>query len=393
MRQASQHNVDPRRREKKPMQQDFARLSDLLSSIKSSILLLEQKRDQIQLEVERKEKVIKRMRRARVAEPLAEDEDEADLADVPPAARLIVPADVLDLSDLETTEIEWCGTSGLKLTVLAGLEQLTKLQVVSFRSGFIRKPSGLAHLSATLRVLELYENRLRTLEGVQGLANLETLDISYNRLGRLEPEFLAPVGAHLTRLYVAENKLLEISADAMRPMVNLRLLDLGGNNLRKIQGLETLVNLEELWLGKNKITKLEGFQALTKLKRLSVQSNRIRRIENLECLLALEELYLSDQGIDEIRGLDTLKNLSTLDLTNNQLTSTSGLPELPLLTDLWLAANKIASYEDVDRLQPLLPAIDTLHFERNPIADDFEYRKHLKAAFPTLHYIDATVCR
>jgi len=115
-------------------------------------------------------------------------------------------------------------------------------------------------------------------------------------------------------------------------------------------------------------------------------------MEGLDGLLFLEELYLSDQGIAAIEGIEALQKLNTLDLTNNQLTSTKGLPHLPLLTDLWLAANKISSYEDVDSMQPLIPVIDTLHLERNPMAQDFEYRKHLKAKFPTLHYIDATAC-
>jgi len=201
---------------------------------------------------------------------------EEDVKDIPPAQRLIVPADVVELDgDMETTELEWCGTSGLKLTLIAGLERLQKLKVISLRSGFIRKPSGLAHLAKTLEVLELYENRLRTLEGVEMLEKLSTLDVSYNRLGAMEPAFLLPIGSHLVKLYMAENKLSEINVEAMHSMVNLRLLDLGGNNIRKIQGLDALVNLEELWLGKNKITKLEGLENLAKLKRLSVQSNRL----------------------------------------------------------------------------------------------------------------------
>jgi len=374
-------------------------LSALLATVKQQLEQLEAYRDALQANVQRKEAIVARLRGrvVRVREPVDEEEEE-DLKDVPPAQRLIVPRDVIPevfdrrVDEPPVTSVEWCGTSGLKLTLIAGLEPLAQLAHVSFRSGFIRKPSGLAHLAKTLKVLELYENRLRSLEGVECLEELETLDVSYNRLGTMEAQFLAPIGAHLTKLYMAENNLAEISVDALRPMVNLKLLDLGGNNLRLLQGLDTLVNLEEAWLGKNKITKIEGLGALTKLKRLSLQSNRLRKIEGLETLTALEELYLSDQGIAEIQGLDALQRLNTLDLTNNQLTSTKGLPWLPLLTDLWLAANQIASFDDVDRLVPVVPVVETLHLERNPIADDFEYRKYLKRTLPTLHYIDATQC-
>ena len=369
-----------------------------LSALGGVVSRLEERKAQLEAEVRRKADVVWRLeqRRARgvgfaAPAPGAGAGEEEDLSDIPPSQRLIVPADVVDVvSQPDMTELEWCGTSGLKITLIAGLEHLTKLEVVSLRSNFVRRPSGLGHLRDTLRVLELYENRLRTLEGVEVFHLLEVLDVSYNRLGALEAAFVAPLGPTLQRLYVAENKLGEMNPDALRPLVNLRVLDLGGNNLREIRGLETLARLEELWLGKNKITRIQGLDGLKVLKRMSLQSNRITKMENLGALTELEELYLSDQGIARIEGLEKLVRLTTLDLTNNKLTSTQGLPLLPELTDLWLAANAIASYADVDRLVDVCPALDTLYLERNPIALDFEYRKRLKATLPTLTVIDAT---
>jgi len=352
---------------------------EALNQAREKIASMEERKADLVAEITRKSLVIQRY-------------NEPDLDDVPPSQRLIVPADVIDVSDMEATGLEWNGTSGLKITLIAGLDHLKNLEYVSFRSGFIRKPSGLEHCNKTMKVLELYENRLRTLEGVQTLTLLETLDISYNRLGKMEAKFLTPL-TNLTKLYIAENKLAEIDAEALRPLVHLEVLDLGGNNLRKIQGLETLVNLRELWLGKNKIVKIEGLDTLRSLVRLSIQSNRITKIENLDKLVTLEELYLSDQGIAQIEGLDTLEKLTTLDLTNNKLTSTAGLPPLPELTDLWLAANQITSFDEIERLVPLLTEkIDTLVFERNPVWETPDYRKKVKALFPSLAYIDADPC-
>lgn len=322
-----------------------------------------------------------------------EEEEEEDMKDVPPAQRLIRPEDVLDLADEEATELEWNGTMGLKLTVITGLERLKKLEYVSFRSGFIRVPSGLAHLAPTLAHLALYENRLRTLKGVETLTKLRVLDVSYNRLGHLQPECLLPL-VNLEEFYAAENRLTEIDPTALSRCTRLRILDLGGNELRRIQGLETLVALEDLWLGKNKITEVKNLERLTSLRRLSIQSNRLTKIQGLSTLTHLRELYLSDQGICAVEGLDEVApRLEALDLTNNKLTSTAGMPPLPCLTDLWFAANQVTSYEEIERLVPLLPKIDTLVFERNPIAQDFEYRKRVKAMFPTtLTVIDATPC-
>lgn len=39
-------------------------------------------------------------------------------------------------------------------------------------------------------------------------------------------------------------------------LLNLTILELGGNRIRDIQGLENLKLLEELWLGRNRIEKI-----------------------------------------------------------------------------------------------------------------------------------------
>jgi len=359
--------------------QAFAQAKQAMAELKLLIKSRERKRDELLAEITRKSLLLQNMQ-------------EQDLHDVPPAQRLIVPADVIDISDPESTSLEWNGTLGLKITLIAGLDHLKKLESVSFRSGFVRKPSGLEHCHETMTVLELYENRLRTLDGVQTLLGLVTLDISYNRLGKMEAKYLMPL-TNLTKLYIAENKLAEIDTDALRPLTKLEVLDLGGNNLRKIQGLDTLVNLKEMWLGKNKIVKIEGLDNLKSLVKLSIQSNRITKMENLNHLVTLEELYLSDQGIEAIEGIDQLLNLNTLDLTCNKLKSLEGMARLPKITDLWFAANQVSSFEDVDRLVPLVgDTIDTLVLERNPISELPDYRKRVKAALPKLTYIDADPC-
>ena len=45
---------------------------------------------------------------------------------------------------------------------------------------------------------------------------------------------------------------------AVQHFTNLRLLELGSNKIRKIEGLEMLQNLQELWLGQNRITQMSG---------------------------------------------------------------------------------------------------------------------------------------
>ena len=45
---------------------------------------------------------------------------------------------------------------------------------------------------------------------------------------------------------------------AVQHFTNLRLLELGSNRIRQIQGLDWLQRLQELWLGQNRITQMTG---------------------------------------------------------------------------------------------------------------------------------------
>eukprot|EP00514_Thraustochytrium_sp_LLF1b_P013328 CAMPEP_0184542266 /NCGR_PEP_ID=MMETSP0199_2-20130426/1875_1 /TAXON_ID=1112570 /ORGANISM="Thraustochytrium sp., Strain LLF1b" /LENGTH=426 /DNA_ID=CAMNT_0026936037 /DNA_START=25 /DNA_END=1302 /DNA_ORIENTATION=+ len=318
---------------------------------------------------------------------LSEDEIDEDL---PPTLRFIAPEDVMDTSDPNMTHLEWLGTQGQKVTVITNVEHLVNLESFCLRSNFVRECSALAPLTQ-LVTLELYENRLNSLKGVECLVNLTTLDISYNRLRKLDPAILASL-TKLEKLYVAQNKISKI--EGLDTLTNLKVLDLGMNRIKEMEGLESLVNLEELWLGRNKIEQIKGLDTLTSLVRLSVQSNRLRSIgQGLMKLTALEELYLSHQGIIAFEGLDATvhSKLDTLDVSNNLISSLNGLPKLPALKELWMSYNKIATYEEVDKLQPFGNILETLYLDHNPIADDFEYRQRLAKTVPSLTQIDATM--
>ena len=73
----------------------------------------------------------------------------------------------------------------------------------------------------TLEHLELYDNKLKEIDGVKNMTRLTVLDLSYNRIKRIPPEQLHPL-TNLTTLYVARNKL------------------------RKLDGLDTLHSLTKL---------------------------------------------------------------------------------------------------------------------------------------------------
>lgn len=353
-------------------------------------------------------------------------------SDIPPRS----PSEVAEWGK-EDTEICIVGTSGMKITFLGpdfcdqskttNMEGLTSLVL---RSHLLKEMSGIG-LLPKLETLELYDNMIQKLDAHSlkgcGPTTLRVLDMSYNAIRTMVP-LQHCNGDTLTELYLANNKLKEISG--ISHLKHLRKIDLGANRIRVLpkEELSGLSVLEELWVGKNKIESLEGIESLTKLKRLDVQSNRLTNLSNTTsglCYLnaqrdTLEELYLAHNGLDDagISGLvslvgtgDNTKNfpkLTVLDLSRNRLTTTASLVidgaaeattttgEWPALEELWLSGNAIA---DFDALVPLkdasakhhLPELATVYLEYNPLAKDFEYRKKVAEFLPTLKQIDATM--
>mmetsp|Transcript_27795 Transcript_27795/g.75616 ORF Transcript_27795/g.75616 Transcript_27795/m.75616 type:complete len:467 (-) Transcript_27795:169-1569(-) len=335
----------------------------------------------------------------------------------------------------EDTDVCIVGTAGQKITMLGDdfsdpeRTNLSELTSLVLRSHLIKDMSGLGSLPK-LEKLELYDNMVQTLdeESLKGCGpdTLQILDMSYNVIRSMSP-LLQCNGETLTELYLANNKLKEISG--IKHLKNLRKLDLGANKIRVLNGDEFsgLINLEELWVGKNKIVTLDGMQCLRKLRRLDVQSNRLTSVsdEDGQCYLnsqreTLEELYLGHNGLDDegISGLISLAGrgdstfvfpkLNVLDLSRNRLTNTASLvvdpknndafAEWPMLEELWLSGNAMENFEAVYPLKEaseknLLPQLETLYLEYNAVAKDFEYRKKLAEFIPTLEQIDATKIR
>jgi len=336
----------------------------------------------------------------------------------------------------EDTEVCIVGTAGQKITVLgddfANAERTNLLELTSLvlRSHLIKEMSGLESLPK-LETLELYDNMVHSLDEDSlkgcGRTTLRILDMSYNAIRSMAPVQYCN-GETLTELYLANNKLKEISG--VKHLKNLRKLDLGANKIRVLKGTELsgLINLEELWVGKNKIETLEGIQSLTKLRRLDVQSNRLTSVvkdgDGLCYLNAqrntLEELYLAHNGLDNdgISGLISLTGrgdisynfpkLTVLDLSRNRLTTAAPLVvddkddkvfgEWPMLEELWLSGNAIQDFNAVCSLKDAsnrnhLPQLETVYLEYNPVSKDFEYRKKLANFIPTLKQIDATMIR
>ena len=119
------------------------------------------------------------------------------------------------------------------------------------------------------------------MENLEALTNLESLDISFNRLRKIQGiENLVKLRygikdnsygledltltSSTRKLYLVSNKITKI--ENVNHLRDLQLLELGDNRIRSIENLEGLENLKELYIGKNKIAKIDNLSCCPKLR-------------------------------------------------------------------------------------------------------------------------------
>ncbi|RAK72594.1 NIF-domain-containing protein [Aspergillus fijiensis CBS 313.89] len=290
-----------------------------------------------------------------------EDPDYSD-SDAPPVEEIQADEDLLEDEDVDTERI-------------------------CLRQNQISRIDFPTPVAKSLTELDLYDNLISHIKGLDEFENLTCLDLSFNKIKHIKNV------AHLvklTDLYFVQNKISKI--EALEGLTVLRNLELGANRIREIENLETLQALEELWLGKNKITELKNLDALQNLRILSIQSNRLTRISGLSALQNLEELYLSHNAITELGGLEDNRALRVLDFSNNQVSKLEHLAHLTNLEELWASNNQLASFDEVERELRDKEQLKTVYFEGNPLQMRAPalYRNKVRLAIPHIMQVDAS---
>ncbi|XP_062433867.1 dynein axonemal light chain 1 isoform X1 [Rhea pennata] len=114
---------------------------------------------------------------------------------------------------------------------------------------------------------------------------------------------------------------------------------------RMDESLSTLVNCEKLSLSTNCIERIANLNSLKNLRILSLGRNNIKNLNGLEAVAdTLEELWISYNFIEKLRGIRVMKKLKVLYMSNNLVKDWAEfvrLSELPLLEDLVFVGNPL----------------------------------------------------
>lgn len=198
---------------------------------------------------------------------------------------------------------------------------------------------------ANLKSLNLYDNSLTNLEGIDKLNTtpLDELNIGSNKLNRLPIKFGSLL--NLRSLWLDDNEfeefpscicdlknleILRLSGNSLETipsnishLENLRVLALDFNHLREFpEGCENMPNLQELWLRQNRLTSIpEGISSMRALETLSVSSNNLKSLpESLHTLPRLRKIYANGNNIGFVSSsLRLVLQIEVLNLANNEI--------------------------------------------------------------------------
>ncbi|TRY62942.1 hypothetical protein TCAL_07278 [Tigriopus californicus] len=275
---------------------------------------------------------------------------------------------------------------------LAELSSLTRLNLA--HNQLVALPPQL--FSTCCRFIQELQLQNNSLAGLPhglfvGMEHLVVLNLSLNDITN---EWLTPNTfqsmMRLVALDLSHNRLTKLDQSLLSPLTSLQLLDLSHNQLYAVDGNTFLsqYNLHILRLSHNQLDSLDpkAFAGLSVLSSLSLHHNRIENLQPdlLQNCSGLIDLELSDNGFTQVptRALSHLAKLKTLDLGENSISvlrndSLSGLQNIDALR---LSGNGIANISDA--IFGPVPNIKVLNLAHNEIQEleqgVFNSLKHLR---------------
>lgn len=272
------------------------------------------------------------------------------------------------------------------IETLDGIEALTSLRELYLDDNPLKDIGAIKELEQ-LEVLsiDIFNPQITNLNALVNLTNLKELYVTCNLITDISPlENLKAL--RILHLFTHHGQSQIKNIEIIGSLINLEELRLEGNSIRDIDFLEELSNLKWLDLGRNFIEDIEVLKELENLEGLNLRVNNISDIEPLLALSKLEDLDLSsNQKINNIHLIRELSGLKSLGLNNTNLDDLSFLDNLIRLERLGAGRNNISDLSPLSKLKDMkylylsdnnirtiedlfnLEKLITLDISRNPI--------------------------
>ncbi|CAL5978038.1 Conserved_hypothetical protein [Hexamita inflata] len=181
--------------------------------------------------------------------------------------------------------------------------------------------------------------------------NIQKLFISDCQLKRININHLQ----ELNELELSQNKIKNLKGIQM--LKYLRLLNLEDNKISTIEQIKQLQCIEQLNMNGNLINDIQPICTLTRLRKLYLSQNKIKSINLMQRLYNLQELELRNNQINNINAIGHLTQLQVLNIAENNITEIYALQQLYQLRVLQINDNKVV------HVQALQHLIGLTHFE------------------------------
>ena len=251
------------------------------------------------------------------------------------------------------------------------LEALNKISEILDRGGTINLDTDKLSLFRNYTKLDFTNCGLVTLESLEGLTELTSLNLFGNNL-TFEDEKSRQILSSMTKLKelnLYNNKVTNVTA--INNLKSLKELILGGNNKVNLTEMEDIIsNLNSLDVSTESLKTLSNCN-INKITKLRLNAIRLTEIPNLSKFNKLTELSISGGNkIENINSISSLSNLESLNLNkcdlHNKMIDFSNLTKLNNLT---LTNNALWS-EDLEKVRTLKSNVNlTLDLRVNSIID------------------------
>jgi len=195
----------------------------------------------------------------------------------------ICPSSIANLTNLTILILSGDLKPNWRINDMSFVKNLTNLIWLDISNNRIKKLDGLNNLSV-LKHFYIYKNEIKSLSGIEHLTALQELKVNKNRI-----QSLTGIGN----------------------LIELRKVDFSGNEIQSLDEVEKLSEIREIRASKNIIQILISLNSLGKLEKLDIRDNRISDIKPLIHLIKRESNPLSvvsnensflDNGVINVKG-------------------------------------------------------------------------------------------
>ncbi|XP_019855472.1 PREDICTED: leucine-rich repeat and IQ domain-containing protein 1-like isoform X1 [Amphimedon queenslandica] len=238
--------------------------------------------------------------------------------------------------------------------------------------------------SLNIEELSLSSNRLEYIDFAD-LAELRFLDLSDNHLSSIHG---LQTCKNLLELNLDENRIARIGG--LEGCGLLQKLTINGNLIINSAGVASLPRLQHLSLSENHLPVVVGLEACPLLQFINLQQNNLQECVPFSNHVLLREIDISGNSLSDMTSIEGawLPSLQTLKVSNNCISSISSLTCCIMLTTFDIRNNSLYNFPSF--LQSIRGCYYLKHvlLDGNPITHEPKFKAHLLKALPQLQKLN-----